>query len=97
LLKDIFHMEVIPTAETRDLVIKRTAAGTQDANSGFLVVDGSDRQVPVVYQGQLQHLPAKFTLPAGKYEVRSILDGKVVGTQDVEISATGSQTITVKR
>ena len=97
LLKDIFHLEVAPTGETRDLVIRRATAGTLDANSGSLDIAGADKQVPVLYQGQVLYLPAKLSLQAGKYEVRSVQDGKVVGTQEVEIQAGLPQKITVKR
>jgi tetratricopeptide (TPR) repeat protein len=97
LLKDIFHLELAPTSETRDLVIKRAAAGTLDSNAGLLLIEGPDKQIPVLYQSQIHYLPAKLALQAGKYEVRSIQDGKVVGTQEIEISAGWPQKIVVKR
>jgi hypothetical protein len=88
---------VAPNSETRDLVIKRAAAGTLNSNAGFLQLEGSDKQIPVLYQGEIHYLPAKLSLQAGKYEVRSIEDGKVVATQEIEITAGWPQKITVKR
>jgi tetratricopeptide (TPR) repeat protein len=96
-LKDIFHLEVAPTSETRDLLIKRAAAGTVNSNSGFLQLEGTDKQIPVLYQGQIHYLPAKLVLQAGKYEVKSIQDGKIVGTQEIEIQAGMPQKVLVKR
>jgi len=96
-MKEIFHLEIAPTAETRDLVIRRAAAGTLDTNSGSLEIEGADKQIPVVYQGRIQYLPAKLSLQAGKYEVRSVQDGKVVSTQEVNIQAGWPQKVSVKR
>jgi hypothetical protein len=97
LLKDIFHVEVGPTTETRDLAIRRAAASTPDAGSGSLDIEGADKQIPVLYEGRVLFLPAKLSLQAGKYEIRSVQDGKVVSTQEVEIQAGSPQKITVKR
>jgi hypothetical protein len=96
-LKGIFHLEVAATNETRDLAIRRAAAGSLDSNAGFLQLEGPDKQIPVLYKGQIQYLPAKLPLPAGKYEIQSWQDGKVVGTQEVEIQAGLPQIVTVKR
>ena len=96
-LKDIFHLEIAPTSETRDLVIRRAAAGTLDTNSGTLDIEGAGQQVPVLFQGRVNYLPARLSLQAGKYEVRSVQDGNVVGTQEVEVQAGLPQKITVKR
>ncbi len=97
LLKDIFHVEVAPTSETRDLAIRRAATGTPDANSGSLDIEGADKQVPVVFEGKVLYLPARLSLQAGRYEVRGVRDGKVVDTQEVEIQAGSPQKVTVKR
>ena len=97
LLKDIFHVEIAPSAETRDLAIKRAASGTPDASSGSLDIEGADKQTPVLFEGKVLYLPAKLSLQAGKYEIRSVRDGKVVGTQEVEIQAGSPQKITVTR
>jgi tetratricopeptide (TPR) repeat protein len=96
-LKDIFHVEVAPTNETRDLAIRRAASGPLDANPGSLDIEGADKQMPVLFEGRILYLPAKLSLPPGKYEIRSVLDGKVVGTQEVEIQAGLPHKITVKR
>jgi len=86
-LKDIFHLEVAATTETRDLAIKRAAAGTLDSTSGSLDLEGADKQVPVLYDGRVLYLPAKLSMQAGKYEIRSVQDGKVLSTQEVVIQA----------
>ncbi len=97
LLKDIFHIEVVPSSETRNLAIRRATTGAAAANSGLLQIEGSDAQAPVLYEGQLQKLPAKLSVQAGKYEIRTMRDGKVIDTQEVEITVGTPQTITIKK
>lgn len=65
--------------------------------SGSLEIEGADKQIPVVFQGRILYLPAALSLQAGKYEVRSVLDGKVVSAQQVEIQAGSPQKVTVRR
>ena len=95
MLKSIFHVEISPTGETRDLLIKRATGGA--SNAGFLQLEGADKQIPVVYQGQVHYLPSKLALEPGKYEIKSIQDGQVVATQQVEITAGAPQKFEVKR
>jgi hypothetical protein len=96
LLKDIFHVEVLPSSETRNLAIKRASSGAA-SNGGTLQIEGADAQLPVIYEGQLQKLPAKLSLQPGKYEIRTMRDGKTVDTQEVEIAVGAQQTITIKK
>lgn len=96
----IFHVQVVPIGDTRDLVIRKIGApgaGTAAISQGFLVVAGTPGPVPVVFNGRFvaQQLPATLTLPAGKYEVRTVEDGKVLGTREIEISNTGISTVKV--
>jgi hypothetical protein len=97
LLKTIFHVEVTPSSETRDLVIRRANTGTLTENSGIVDLQGLDPSTVVVYQGRLLHLPASLTLQAGKYEIRSVDKGDVLTTQTIEVTAGVSQKITIKR
>lgn len=98
LLKGVFHVEVVPNMETRDLAIKRaSAAGTMDDNTGMLQIEGADAQVPVLYQGRIQRVPAVLPVLAGKYEIRSVENGKVVDTQTVEVVSGTPLKVTIKR
>jgi tetratricopeptide (TPR) repeat protein len=97
LLKGVFHVEVAANLETRDLTLKRAAAGTLDDNTGFLEIDGRDALVPVLFQGKILHLPAGLAVPAGKYEIRSLESGKVVDSQSVEVTPGALQMVTIKR
>jgi len=97
IMKNFLHVEVVPSSETRDLTIKRTAAGTLNDNSAMLQIEGGDPQLRVLYQGQIQRLPVALSVQAGKYEIRTVQDGKVVDTQEVEIAPGTPQKITIKR
>lgn len=97
LLKAIFHVEVVPSAETRDLVIRRASAATLPENSGLVQLDGSDPNIAVLYEGRILHLPASLSLPAGKYEIRSMDKGDVVSKQQIEVTPGVTQKFTIKR
>ena len=53
--------------------------------------------IPVVYDGKQLVLPAKLTLPAGKYEIRTVDAGKVVSSEELEVKSLSTRTVTVKR
>jgi len=59
--------------------------------------DGPAAQTPVLFAGRQVVLPNKLKLPAGKYEVRTVDEGKVVSRQDLEVKPLSTQTIKVKR
>jgi hypothetical protein len=42
-------------------------------------------------------LPTKLKLPTGKYEIRTVDEGKVVNRQDLEVTPLSTQTFKVKR
>jgi hypothetical protein len=88
----IFHVEVVPTAETRNLRLRADAPNEY----GYVQFDGPPGQTPVVFEGQELMLPGKLKLPAGKYQVRTIGEGRVVRTQDVDVTPLSSQTVVVK-
>lgn len=87
-----FHLEVVPTAETRNLRIRRPAAPEE---FGFVEFDGPNS--PVVFEGTRQVLPTKLKLPAGKYEIRTMEDGKLLDSHDLEVKPLSIQTYKVQR
>ena len=89
----IFHVEVVPTAETRNLRLRPDEPG----EFGYVQFEGPDGVAPVMFEGQLLVLPAKLKLPAGKYEIRTVDQGKVVGQQDLDVAPLSTQTFQVKR
>jgi hypothetical protein len=99
----VFHVQVVPVGDTRDLVIRKIGAGqaglNQSAPSGFLLVSGVTGQIPVVVNGQFvsQQLPAHLVLPSGKYEVQTIEEGKVLSKTEVEIPNSGMAKVEVTR
>lgn len=97
LLKSIFHVEVVQSGETRDIVIKRATSGTLTENVGIVQLEGLDPSTAVIYQGRVVHLPASLTLQAGKYEIRAVDKGDVVSVQQIDVAAGVSQKVTLKR
>ncbi len=95
ILKQVLHLEVVPSAETRDIMIRRV--GNQEY--GFVQLEGPQGETPVIFNGSTiaQQVPAKLQLPVGKYEIRSVKDGQVINQQSVEIKALGYQVVTVKQ
>lgn len=89
----IFHVEVVPTAETRNLRLR--AAGPDEF--GYVQFEGPAGETPVVFEGRQLVLPTKLKLPAGKYQVRTVDQGKVVSQQEVEVAPLSTQTYKVKR
>jgi len=94
-LKGILHLEVIPSAETRDLTIRRVA----NPEVGFVQLEGPLGETPVVFNNKTiaQQVPAKLTLPVGKYEIRTVKDDQVLSQLTVEIKPLSNQVITVKQ
>ena len=89
----IFHLEVVPTEDTRNL---RLRPGTPE-EYGYVQFDGFADKTPVLFAGKQIVLPTKLKLPAGKYEVRTVDEGKVVNRQDLEVKPLSTQTIKVKQ
>ena len=87
-----FHLEVVPTAETRNLRIRQPAGPDE---FGFVEFDGPAS--PVVFEGTEIVLPTKLKLPAGKYEVRTVDAGKILDSKDLEVKPLSIQTFMVKR
>ena len=97
----IFHVELVPTGDTRDLKIRRVAPGAAvpDPELGTVEFQGSQGQTPIVYDGRAvsQTVPALVKVPVGKYEIRTVQDGNILTRQDVEVTAAGRSIVTVKK
>jgi len=97
----IFHVELVPTGDTRDLKIRRLAPGSPvpDPELGTVEFQGSQGQTPIVYDGRAvsQTVPALVKVPVGKYEIRTVQDGNILSRQDVEVTAAGRSIVTVKK
>jgi len=94
----IFHIEVVPiegvpTGDARNLKL-RTGAPEE---VGYVLFDGPPGGTPVVFAGKQVTLPTKLTLPAGKYEIRMVDAGKVLSTQNLEVTPLSLQTFKVVR
>ena len=83
-----------------DLEGFRAATGTLDVKpsgdelamrleqeTGFLEFDGAGGETAVVVDGKVmsKQVPVKLELPVGKYEIRTVQDGKILAKQDVEL------------
>ncbi len=55
--------------------------------TGFLEFDGAGGETAVVVDGKVMsnQVPVKLELPVGKYEIRTVQDGKILAKQDVEL------------
>jgi tetratricopeptide (TPR) repeat protein len=89
----IFHVEVVPTGDTRNLRLRPDAT----EEFGYVQFDGPAGETPVVFAGKQVVLPTKLKLPTGKYEIRTVDEGKVVNRQDLEVTPLSTQTFKVKR
>jgi tetratricopeptide (TPR) repeat protein len=89
----IFHVEVIPTGDTRNLRLRSDAP----EDFGYVQFDGPAGDTPVVFAGKQVVLPTKLKLPTGKYEIRTVDEGKVVNRQGLEVTSLSTQTFKVKR
>jgi tetratricopeptide (TPR) repeat protein len=94
----VFHLEIVSSAETRDLVIRKIGGNAQPGPSGYVQVDGPPGDTPVTLDGAVVSLkiPAKLQLPSGKYEIRAVQDGKILNQQNVEVKDLSTITIAVK-
>lgn len=96
---EILHVEVNPAGDTRDLSIrKRGDAG--ETPTGTLLIIGNTGSGKVMVNGEwmADTLPAPVKLMPGKYTIRLVEKGMVVGqVQEVEISAFQTKTVPVMR
>jgi tetratricopeptide (TPR) repeat protein len=90
----MFHLEVVPTAETtRNLRMRKPDA----EEYGFVEFNGPIKNTPVVFEGQQLMLPTKLKLAPGKYEIRAVEEGKVLTKSDVEVGPRETLMYQVKR
>ena len=66
---------------------------------GFVEFKGSQGETPIVYDGRqvAPQVPATVRVPVGKYEIRTMQDGKIVNRQDVEVTALSKNVVTVQK
>jgi hypothetical protein len=66
---------------------------------GVVEFQGSQGDVPVVFDGKqvAPQVPATVRVPVGKYEIRTMQEGKILNRQDVEVTALSKSVITVKK
>jgi tetratricopeptide (TPR) repeat protein len=95
---DILHVEVNPSGETRDISIRKLSDNS--AATGSLIIMGSiGPSAKVLANGEprAEQLPATIALPPGKYKVLIVEKGEVTGSQEVEVAAFQTRTVTVQR
>ena len=98
----IFHVEIVPSGESRDLAIRRIGCANADptvpANCGFVELQGPLEPAPVLLNGQTvaREVPARVQLPVGKYEIRTVDEGRILASQTVEVTTASVPTFTVR-
>ncbi len=96
---EILHVEVNPTGDTRDLSIRKIG-NVADAPTGALLIIGTIGSGKVLVNGEwmAETLPAPVKLLPGRYAVRLVEKGMVVGAvQEVEVSAFNVKTVSLSR
>lgn len=66
---------------------------------GVVEFQGSQGDTPIVYDGRqvAPQVPASVRVPVGKYEIRTMQDGKIVSRQDVEVTTVSKNVVTVRK
>jgi len=99
--KAMFHLEIVPAGDTRDIAIRRIGAGagpdSPPPEYGFVELRGSDEKTPVLLGDRVmaRELPAKMQLPAGKYEIRMMQGGTLLSSNPLEVAAAKVVTVTI--
>jgi hypothetical protein len=70
-----------------------------EAEFGVVEFKGNQGDTPIVYDGKqvAPQVPATVRLPVGKYEIRTMQDGKILSRQDVEVTTETRNVVTVKK
>jgi Caspase domain len=89
----VFHVEVVPTGDTRDLRLRQPGPNQQ---FGYVQFDAPSGDTPVVYEGKQTPITDKLRLIPGKYEVRTVKEGKVLSRQQVQVDPLTTIAIPVK-
>jgi carboxyl-terminal processing protease len=66
---------------------------------GVVEFQGSQGATPVVFDGKqvAPQVPATVRVPVGKYEIRTMQEGKILNRQDVEVTTSSKSVVTVKK
>ena len=66
---------------------------------GTVEFQGSQGSTPILFDGHqvAKTVPAQVKVPVGKYEIRTMQDGKILSRQDVEVTAASRSIVTVKK
>jgi hypothetical protein len=98
LLSQIFHVEVNPTRDTRDIQIKQVADGKSAGPTGTLMIMGSPASTQVVANGKLvaEQLPAPVILAPGKYTIVTVDPGKAAREQVAEVLAFKTTSVVIE-
>jgi hypothetical protein len=94
---NFLHVEVNPTGEARDISIRKLNDPVE--TTGKLLIMGSlggPAKVLANGESRAEQLPATLQLPPGKYKVQTVDKGKVMSSQDVEVVAFQTKTVTVQ-
>jgi tetratricopeptide (TPR) repeat protein len=97
--REVLHVEINPSGETRDISIRKIGDGG-DKPAGTLLIIGAIGSGKVQVNGEwmADPLPAPVKLPPGKYTVRLVEKGVVVGAaQEVEVVAFQTRTVPLTR
>ena len=101
--KQMIHVQLDGfRAENRAVDVKpggSELAVTLEQEFGFVEFKGSQGDTPIVYDGRqvAPQVPATVRVPVGKYEIRTMQDGKIVSRQDVEVTALSKNVVTVQK
>jgi hypothetical protein len=89
---------------TENRAVEVKAGGSElaimlEAEFGFVEFKGNQGDTPIVYDGQqvAPQVPATVRLPVGKYEIRTMQDGKILSRQDVDVTSVSRNVVTVKK
>ena len=101
--KQMIHIQMDGfRAESRAVDVKpggSELAVVLEQEFGFVEFKGSQGETPIVYDGHqvAPQVPATVRVPVGKYEIRTMQDGKIVNRQDVEVTALSKNVVTVQK
>jgi tetratricopeptide (TPR) repeat protein len=95
----VFHLEINTSTETRDLVIRKIGGDSPAPPQAYMELDGPASETPVLLDGKVvsRQIPVKLRLPAGKYEIRSVREGRVLNQENVDLQELSTTTFTVPR
>ncbi len=95
---ELLHVEVNASGESRDLSIRKLS-DEAEATGSLLIMGALGPTAKVLAGGQTmaEQLPATIRLPPGKYKVNVVEKGAVTDSQDVEVVAFQTKTITLSR